>query len=196
MTRRWNLWLLTLLLTWGGFANGSAPPEHAKPPAGMILYCRQGDEVYLLLADHRTNRRGWAGFGGRADAGESVAETAARETEEETRGYFKRAELMAGIRGQEPYVHGSFHLFFLEVKAVPIEAIESIELPQHKLGYLERGPFAWIPYKELQRAYGDSLGRAKIRSTYLPERGRPYFWRHWLEQMQEAERQGRLPWMR
>ena len=58
----------------------------AQQPAGMVLYFQSGDEVYLLLAEHAGSQRGWAGFGGGPREGETVAETAAHTTEEESRG--------------------------------------------------------------------------------------------------------------
>ena len=47
----------------------------AERPAGIVLYFKSGDDIFLLLADHRESDRG--------HEGESAAETAARETEEE-----------------------------------------------------------------------------------------------------------------
>ncbi|MDA0711103.1 MAG: hypothetical protein O3B73_12935, partial [bacterium] len=61
-----------LLLVGGAFAEG---------PAGSVVYFKSGGEVYLLLAEHRESTRGWAGFGGGAREGETVAETAATKTE-------------------------------------------------------------------------------------------------------------------
>ena len=80
----------------------------AEAPAGMVLYFESGDEVYLLLAEHAGSQRGWAGFGGGPRAGESVAETAAHKGEEESRGYFKRADLLAMIKDQSPIMDGDF----------------------------------------------------------------------------------------
>ena len=54
----------------------------AEPPAGMVVYFQSGGEVYLLLAEHAGSQRGWAGFGGGAREGETVAETAAHKAEE------------------------------------------------------------------------------------------------------------------
>ena len=83
--------LLLLLLS----SCGRAP----ESPAGIVLYSVVEGEVLLLLADHRLPGRGWAAYGGAARAGETSAETAARETEEETRGYFKRADLLKDVEG-------------------------------------------------------------------------------------------------
>ena len=81
----------------------------------MVLFFKSGGEVFLLLADHREGDRGWAGYGGGPYDGESAAETAARETEEETRGYFLRDDLLAMIKDQEPVMDNGFALFFAEV---------------------------------------------------------------------------------
>ena len=72
--------VLTLLLIICGRAS-------AQGPAGTILYFRSGQDVYLLLAEDSRKTRGWGSFGGGANEGESPAQTAARETEEETRGF-------------------------------------------------------------------------------------------------------------
>ena len=69
----------------------------AQDPAGIVLYFKSGNEVYLLLAEDAREGRGWATFGGKAREGEHPAETAARETEEETRGYFVRGNLLKKI---------------------------------------------------------------------------------------------------
>ena len=58
---------------------------HLHSSAGIIAYSRIEGETYVLLADHLDSDRGWGTFGGRRDAGESIAMTASREFREETR---------------------------------------------------------------------------------------------------------------
>lgn len=56
------------------------------PPAGVGWVAETPRGVYLLLVDQASlSKRGWVLFGGGYEQGESPAETAARETEEETR---------------------------------------------------------------------------------------------------------------
>ena len=94
------------------------PAAHAERPAGILLYFKAGTKVYLLLADHATpgsKDRGWGGFGGGPENGESPAETAARETAEETRGFFLAAALLKQIESQTPVIDtNGFALFFAE----------------------------------------------------------------------------------
>ena len=67
----------------------------------------------LLLADHTPrSKRGWASFGGAHEPGGSPTDTAARETGEETRGQFRRADILKAIGTQEPVFDGSYALFF------------------------------------------------------------------------------------
>ena len=74
------------------------------PPAGMVLYFQSQGEVYLLLAEHAGSKRGWAGFGGGAREGETLAQTAAHKGAEETRGYFKRADLLTDVTHRVVFV--------------------------------------------------------------------------------------------
>lgn len=46
---------------------------------------------------HALGTRGWAGFGGGGREGESLAETAAHKVEEESRGFYKRADIFAKL---------------------------------------------------------------------------------------------------
>jgi hypothetical protein len=67
--------------------------------AGTVLYFKFKQETYLLLADHGVSHqrdRGWSGFCGRCD-GEGPDAAAARETNEETKGYYSRKEVMAKL---------------------------------------------------------------------------------------------------
>ncbi len=168
----------------------------AEDPAGAVLYFRQGKEVYLLMADHNIER-GWAAFGGGANPGETVAQTAARETEEETRGYFKREFLLPLLEKQTPQVHGNFHMYFLEIDFVPLQRILNEEPPAGNGAYTERGPYAWIPYSELRRHYHGSLFKpAVLDELYLPKvKKTNYVWPLWLAQMWHMEEQGILPWL-
>ena len=120
---------------------GSCFGVQAERPAGMVLYFKSGDEVFLLLADHREKDRGWAGYGGGPDEGESQAETAAREAEEETRGYFLRDDLLDMIKGQESVIDNGFALYFAEVPFVPAQLVTNNPLPSDDESYVERGPY-------------------------------------------------------
>ena len=69
----------------------------AESPAGTVLYFKSKGEVFFLLAEYTyedAQKRGWSSFSGGPEEGETAAETAARQTEEETRGYFSRKEIL------------------------------------------------------------------------------------------------------
>ena len=184
------LWIVLLL--------GQGIGAVAEQPAGIVLYFRSGGEIYLLLAEHAGSKRGWAGFGGNPEAGETVAETAAREGEEETRGYFKRAALLAKIKGQSPVVEGKFATYFVEVAFVPAQRVMNNSVPSGNHAYLERSTFAWMPYSILEDVLREKIDRNKtyrIKAEFLPASSQTqWFWPAWLRVMHKAAANRALPW--
>lgn len=171
----------------------------AERPAGMVLYFKSGDDIFLLLADHRASDRGWAAYGGGSREGESTAETAARETEEETRGYFLRDDLLAMIEGQQPVIdRNGFALYFAEIPFVPAQLVTNNPLPSVDIAYLERGPYAWIPYSELDqylKSPVDPEKRYPIEATLLPSgQHTAWFWPIWLSKVWRAVETDEMPW--
>ena len=184
------LWIVTLLSRGGAAV--------AEQPAGMVLYFRAGGETYLLLAEHAQSKRGWAGFGGNPEAGETVAETAARKGEEETRGYFKRTALLQQIKGQSPVIEGHFATYFAEVAFVPAQRVMNNPVPTGQDAYLERSTFAWMPYAILEDVLREQIDRNKtyrIDAEFLPASSQTqWFWPAWLRVMQKAAAKRALPW--
>jgi ADP-ribose pyrophosphatase YjhB (NUDIX family) len=170
----------------------------AEPPAGMVLYFQSGGEVYLLLAEHAGSERGWAGFGGGAREGETVAETAAHKAEEESRGYFKRADLLQKIKDQAPVMDGSFASYFAEVAFVPAQRVMNHSVPEANDAYLERGAFAWIPYSTIEGFLQEDIDRTKkymIDPAFLPAGSQTqWFWPIWLGNLRQAVATQALPW--
>ena len=173
----------------------------AKDPAGIVLYFRAKDDVYLLLADHAgesARTRGWAAFGGGANEGESAAETAARETEEETRGYFSQKELLKKIESQEPVYDGRFALFFAEVDFVPALRVANNDVDSEDRAYVERGSYAWVPYSQIEGYLKNEIDLTRTHSIdagYLPERRyTDWFWPVWLRNLRIAVESSALPW--
>ncbi len=170
----------------------------AEPPAGVQLYFKDGGEVYLLLAEHGGfSQRGWAGFGGGAREGESPAETAAHKGEEESRGYFKRADLLKKFEGQKPVMDGEFAFYFADVGFVPAQVVQNNPPPEASDAYLERSNFAWIPYSAVAGYLkADKRGETyRIDPTYLPVGSKTnWFWRAWLGNMRKAVEANALPW--
>ena len=180
---------------------GLCTAAHAEGPAGMVLYFESDNEVYLLLADHqgRASKRGWGSFGGGASKGESAAETAARETEEETRGYFLRSDLLKTIKDQVPVVSaGGFSLYFARVAFAPVQRIANNAIPEDANPYAERGPYAWMPYSELEQHLLSPIEQKKkhrIDVRFLPEGYHSdWAWPDWLGSMRLAIESGALPW--
>jgi len=170
----------------------------AQQPAGMVLYFQSGDEVYLLLAEHAGSQRGWAGFGGGPREGETAAETAAHKAEEESRGYFKRGDLLEKIKGQEPLMVGDFASYFAEVDFVPAPRVMNNSVPEKNDAYLERSTFAWIPYSAVEGYLREDIDRKKkymIDPAYLPAGSQTqWFWPLWLGNMRKAVVTQALPW--
>ena len=170
----------------------------AEQAAGMVVYFQSGGEVYLLLAEHAGSKRGWAGFGGGGRKGETAAETAAHKGEEESRGYFKRADLLAKIKDQPPVMDGDFASYFAEVAFVPAPRVMSHPVPEANDAYLERGAFAWIPYSAIKRFLQQDIDRTRkymVDPAFLPAGSETqWFWPIWLGNMRKAVINQALPW--
>ena len=180
------------------FLCGSA---FAQGPAGTVLYFKSGGEVYLLLAEHHNSRRGWAGFGGGAREGETVAETAATKTEEESRGYFKREDILAKVKKLKPVVAGDFATYFVEVPFVPVQSIMNHPIPDKTNdAYSERSTFAWVPYSTMADFLKEDLSRNRlikymVDPAYLPAGSETqWLWPAWLRSMRQAVATNTLPW--
>ena len=173
----------------------------AQNPAGMVLYFKSGNEVYLLLAEDAKKTRGWAAFGGRAHKGESPAETAARETQEETRGYFAQADLLKRIEKQAPVIDDDmFALFFAEINFVPAQRVANHQPATKNRSYFERGPYAWIPFSEIERYVQTKVSHDQkhlIDKRFLPlGNGTDWLWPVWLGTLHKAVERNALPWKR
>ncbi len=176
----------------------TAASVYAGGPAGILLYHCDRDNVFVLLANDSNGTRGWSGFGGGAEGDESLRNTAARETEEETRGYFSRAWLVEQIADQRPLSSRGFHMYFVEVPFVPAQRIMNNPVEDHHAAMMETQFYAWIPFSELEPVLRkDKPSRADLRMNplYVP-RGceSRSFWRIWIMNMHDAHKQGVFPW--
>ena len=167
-------------------------------PAGMVLYFESGGEVYLLLAEHADSDRGWAGFGGGAREGETVAETAAHKAQEESRGYFRQADLLHRMKGLAPVMDGDFASYFVEVDFVPAQRVMNHPIPEDNDAYAERSTFAWIPYSAIEGFLQKDIDRKKkynIDPAFLPAGSETaWFWPIWLGNLRQAVATRALPW--
>lgn len=168
------------------------------PAAGIILYSETPEGIQLLLADHAApSQRGWAAFGGHHEVGETAAQTAARETEEETRGYYKRDTLLKAIKGKSPFFDGPFAFYFVRVDYVDPAEIATHPVPSNSSYFLERGPYAWVPYSELERFFDPETVTfpLTINSKYLPgDRNTDWVWPLWLHNLAGIAGRDQLPW--
>lgn len=185
---------LALLLTF-------CPAAHAEHPAGAALFFKSAGEVYLLLADHagKVAHRGWATFGGKPHDGESPAQTAARETEEETRGFFLQSDLLRRIADRPPILaNDGFASFFIEIPFVPVQRIENNRTPEDDPFYTERGPYAWIPFSEIEKYLQTEIDNEQnyaIDKRFLPAgNNSDWFWPVCLTSLRNAMKNGALPW--
>ena len=190
MTFRWREIGCAFGLLLAGLASGAA----ADHPAGIILYAEGADGVSLLLADHLPpSQRGWAAFGGMHEQDETPAETAARETEEETNGFFSRTELLARIKNSAPLFDGAYAFYFVKVPMVPIREITKLHLYDGEAAYRERGPFAWVPFSAIERQL--AAKSPILDSRYLPADARTNrLWTVWLNNLRVAIEAHALPW--
>ncbi|MFC4991276.1 NUDIX hydrolase [Rubritalea tangerina] len=166
----------------------------AAGPAGIVLYFKSGEEVYLLLADDVVGQRGWSAFGGGANEGESTEETAAREASEETRGFYQKADLLELIRGQKPVVSHGYTMYFAEVPYAPAIRIQQHPL-ENKLAVwnYEKRYFAWVPLSDLERALKDE--DPALDPLYLPAKSpKKEYWNVWLRSVKAAYAQKACPW--
>ena len=171
----------------------------AETPAGMVLYFESGGEVYLLLAEHANSQRGWAAFGGGDREGETMAQTAAHKTFEETRSYFSRTDLEAKIKEQEPLIDGSYATYFAEVDFVPAQRVMNNPIPKEDDAFGERSTFAWIPYSSIEPHIKNDIEREKkylIAPAFVPKGSvTNWLWPAWLANMRKGVIEGSLPWI-
>ena len=166
--------------------------------AGTVLYFKFKGETYLLLADHnfRHHRdRGWSGYGGSCD-GEPVDVAAARETEEETKGFYSRGEIFARL-GSSPKIRvGDFTTFFLKIDYVPAIVFNNQKSVSHAASYDERGPYAWIPISVIREAISKrQSSRLCIPGKYLPPDSQTdWLFEPFVTSLMAAKKAGILPW--
>ncbi len=174
------------------------PDTFAGCGAGTVLYFKFKHETYLLLADHGFSHqrdRGWSGFGGRCD-GEPAASAAARETEEETKGFYSRKEILVKLNSDSGIRVADFTTYFLEVDFVPANVINNFKASHKSTGYHERGPYAWVPISEIWQSIGNKeTGRAYLPSNYLPpEANTDWLFEPFVTSLLAAKARGVLPW--
>lgn len=189
MTRPIALLLALLLGTAASFAEAACG-------AGTVLYFKADGRTWLLLADHQhwlQRDRGWAAFGGLC-ADESPEAAAARETEEETRGYFRREQILPLLEASPRLRTSDYTTWFVEVGFVPAVRVSNHSPPSADGAYYERGPFAWVPLSEVWSAIDAGRPRALLPTQYLPGKRRTdWLYGAFVRALLTARQRGLLP---
>ena len=175
-------------------------PVAASGPAGIVLYCHHLGELHLLLANDRFGSRGWGGFVGGDKEGETAAMTAARETHEETRGYYDRMKLFRMIANQQPVKLWGCHWYFAEVAYVDAKKIMDHRIPLLNPAYMETQHYAWVPYREIQPLLEKkslTVADLQLHPRHLQPNSRSKsYWRVWIDNMRQLHLKDAFPWGR
>ena len=187
-----------ILLLCIGISIFMVPDTYAGCGAGTVLYFKFKHETYLLLADHNWSyqrTRGWSGFGGRCD-GELPDSAAARETNEETKGFYSRKEILAKLDPQASIRVADFTTYFLEVDFMPANVINNYEASHKSTGYHERSPYAWVPISAIWQAFENKKsGRICLPTKFLPpEANTDWLFEPFVTSLLAARSGGILPW--
>jgi len=124
---------------------------------GLLIYAEKNGEKYLLLANHKKNKKKWGGLGGRFDPkwDKSSLDAAIRETSEETFCFITEAAFLT-----DPSSPMSIHEsdFVTYVVQVPYVASEKIENRNRRESFCkdkkitnEREQFRWVKWSDLKQ---------------------------------------------
>ena len=155
--------------------------------AGVIPYACIQDGAYVLLAfDPKPNRQAYAAFSGGDKKGESVADTAAREFNEETRCVFDTpdASLLSTMTPSVDHGHTTF------VAEVPfVSPLKFADNPCD--ANLERSDWLWVRWSDLHKALSGDESEPRVVSSlshkYIS------IWDKAASSMRGAMRDGLLP---
>ncbi len=172
-------------------AEAEAALARPLPPpvaAGMIPFTRIGGDVYLLLAGHLHDDRGWATFGGEMQTGETPLEGALREMNEETACRFKREELAA--KSGPALRDGGYVAWVVEVPYRPAQVFNRPPSAQC-VDADERGPWAWVPLSAVRPLLSASSPRL-LPEEYVPHGERRDLWDEGVATLRQAVERGLL----
>ena len=165
--------------------------------AGIIAYARQDEGVFLLLADHKHEDRGWASFGGGMQSGESPEDAAVREFNEETRCAFKPEEIRKRLDGSKKVRMGTFVSYVVEIDHVPVQNFtpEVPVLGCDGYDYDERANYAWVPMKKVLELVRSRRGEEPLLldQKWLPKQVEARLFPAFVELLRQADTAGALP---
>ena len=174
--------------------------EAKSGPAGILLYAKHQGEIRILVGNDRLYTRGWSGFGGGNKEGEGRALTAARETCEETRGYYAQDWLLKRIVGQEPAELGGFSLYFVEVDHVPAQRVKEHPLKRLQPAYMEMHHYTWVPFSEIEPLLAKtqrSETDLRVNPDHIPKGCREdSYWDVWINTLRQVHLKNTFPWRR
>ncbi len=162
--------------------------EAVAAPAGVAAYaCVQGSAVYLLAFDPAPRRQAWGHLGGRAEPGETGAQTALREFQEESNCAFELpVDVVTHMIGPSTFPGNAFQTFVLQVPFVDASTIAQARQCKD----VERNQWVWVQHEVLQAALD-------LSTTDLPvSDGTPptvHLWRPSQDALRKARDDGVLP---
>ncbi len=176
-----------------------AVSENTCQSAGTVLYTLHEGKLLLLLADHSIKKkRGWASFGGKCD-GDTPKHSAARETWEETRGYYPIETIKPLLRDDFKIETGEFVAYFVKVPFTPIKNIANFPLPKNKKKFKERGPYAWVDFAVITKTLAnkkkhEKAGRYQLPDNLLPNnKNSGWLYHKFVGVIQQARRENIFP---
>lgn len=162
--------------------------EVVASAAGIAAFaCEKGSALYLLAFDPAPRRQAWGHLGGRAESGETGAQTALREFREESNCAFElHVDVATHLIGPSIFPGNGFQTFVLQVPF--LEAATIAQARQCK--DVERNQWVWVKHDALEAALD-------LSATHLPvSDGTPekvHLWRPSLDSLRKARDDGVLP---
>ena len=106
---------------------------------------------------------------------------------------------MKMIQHHEPVIDDStFALFFAEIDFVPAPLVTNHKPETEDRSYTECGPYAWIPFSEIERCIQtkvDGTMKYSVDKKLLPLGSKTdWFWPAWLGSVRKAAEANSLPW--
>lgn len=157
-------------------------------PAGVAAYaCVQGRAAYLLAYDPAPGRQAWGHLGGRAERGETGAQTALREFLEESNCAFALPpDATARLIGPSVAAGNGFQTFVLQVPFVPASTIAAPRPCQQ----VERNQWVWVEHAVLHAALETGARDLAVQDGALPQ---VHLWPPARASLAQARTEGVLP---